>query len=170
MKLSLAVTGKLHAAAGASGPPGGSDEERPEEESHRVPLGGTEARGLHPAGQRQVGVHLRETSAVPVQSEWLLKLQLPDSWLHFKVTSLHLYTFPNGRTLHEVNRLKRVRIPAKGFGSGCLEVTVETCRQNCVLHLKVQSRISSSALFWSLDNNSLILESSDPRFSLYFLL
>lgn len=122
MKLSLAVTGKLHAAAGASGPPGGSDEERPEEEGHRVPLGGTEARGLHPAGQRQVGVHLRETSAVPVQSEWLLKLQLPDSWLHFKVTSLHLYTFPNGRTLHEVNRLKRVRIPATGFGSGCLSL------------------------------------------------
>ena len=64
------VPGKLHAAAGPPGPPDGSDVERPEEEGHRVSLGATGGWGLHPAGQREVGVPLRETSLVPVQSEW----------------------------------------------------------------------------------------------------
>lgn len=67
--VAVALTGKLHAAAGPSGPPSGSDEERPEEEGHRLSLGATRARGLHLTGERVVGLHLWETPPVPVQSE-----------------------------------------------------------------------------------------------------
>ena len=67
--INVSVTGKLHAAAGPPGPPGGSDKECPEEEGHGLSLRATRAGGLHLAGQRGVGVHLRETSIVPVQSE-----------------------------------------------------------------------------------------------------
>lgn len=69
MMLFVSVTGKLHAAAGSSGPSSSSDEERPEEEGHCVSLSATGAWGLHLADQREVGVHLWETPAVPVQSE-----------------------------------------------------------------------------------------------------
>lgn len=65
----VALKGELHAAAGPPGPAGGSDEERPEEEGHRLSLGAAGTRGLHLAGQRDVGLHLRESPAVPVQSE-----------------------------------------------------------------------------------------------------
>lgn len=63
---SVAVTGKLHAAAGSSGPSISSDEECPEEEGHRLSLSATGARGLHLTGQREVGVHLWEPPPVPV--------------------------------------------------------------------------------------------------------
>lgn len=69
IKLPVALTGKLHAAAGPSGHPSGSDEERAEEEGHRLSLSATGARGLHLTGQREMGVHLWETPHVPVQSE-----------------------------------------------------------------------------------------------------
>lgn len=68
---SVALTGKFHAAAGPPGPPGGFDEERPEEEGHRLSLSATGARGLCPTGQRAMGVHLWETPTLPVQSELL---------------------------------------------------------------------------------------------------
>lgn len=67
--INMSLTGKLHAAAGPSGLSSGSDEERPEEEGHRLSLSATGARGLHLTGQREVGVHLWEPSHVPVQSE-----------------------------------------------------------------------------------------------------
>lgn len=41
MMLSVALTGKLHATAGPSGPPLGFDEERSEEEGYRFPLNAT---------------------------------------------------------------------------------------------------------------------------------
>ncbi len=67
--LPVALAGKLHAAAGPPGRPSGSDEERPEEEGHRLSLGAAGARGLHLTGQRDMRVHLWETPPVPVQSE-----------------------------------------------------------------------------------------------------
>lgn len=71
MNLSVAPTGELHATAGPSGPPRGSDEECPEEEGHRLSLCETGAWGLHPTGQRELGVYLWEPPHVPVQSESL---------------------------------------------------------------------------------------------------
>lgn len=65
----MLLVGKLYAAAGPSGPPGGSDEERPEKEGHRFSLRAAGACGLHLTGQRAVGVRLWEPPAVPVQSE-----------------------------------------------------------------------------------------------------
>lgn len=67
----MSSTGKLHAAAESSGQPWGSDTERSEEEGHRLPLNAAGARGLHFTGQREVGVHLWETSTVSVQGESL---------------------------------------------------------------------------------------------------
>lgn len=64
------VTGKFHAAAGPYGPAYISDEERCEEKGHSFPLGSTGAGGLHPPGQRQVGLHLWEPPTLPVQSKF----------------------------------------------------------------------------------------------------
>lgn len=70
IKLTVALAGKLHAAAGPPGRPGSSGEECPEEEGNRLSLSPTGARGLYLAGQREVGVHLRAAPSLPVQSEW----------------------------------------------------------------------------------------------------
>lgn len=70
MWFTVALSGELHAAVGPTGSAPGFDEECAPEKSHGIPSSQAgQARGLHPTGHREMGVHLWEIPAVQVQSE-----------------------------------------------------------------------------------------------------